>query len=152
MKYAFSMLGAAAVVGIAAVATATTGVAQDSIAARIDEAQVRYEQASVSGDAPAMRALFTEDALYMPLFGGMFSGGDAIEGYFGNAPAPASLDIVSSHWEWAGDYIIDVGTFTLVVPPQGGGATITGEYTAVVEEIDGAFLLRHLATFATRSQ
>ncbi|MCW5713433.1 MAG: nuclear transport factor 2 family protein [Bauldia sp.] len=134
-----------------ATATPMTVSAQETrTEERIEAVQSRYEAASVAGDVDAFVGLFTADALYMPVFGGAYAGADAIRSFAATAGRPASLDIRSVAWRWAGELILDVGTFTLVLPPQAGGGTIEGEYTAIVQEVDGDLRLLQLVTFPPR--
>lgn len=124
---------------------ASAGPLEDAVAA----VQVRYEEATVAGDADAVAALFAEDGAYLPLTGGMFVGGEAIKGGFGTQ-RPGALDIVSTTVSQIGDVIVDQGTFSITLPPQAGGITIPGEYVALFGEADGGLKIHRLVIFPTR--
>ena len=143
-------LGSIATVVSSAMLLVSPAAAQDeALQQQVEELQSRYEQAWVAGDADAVASLFTEDAIFWPVSGGSSEGRDAIRGTVGEEPTPQSAEISSTHTERMGDFVFDVGTFSITLPEAQGG-TIEGGYAVVAEETGDGLAIRRLVGFPAR--
>lgn len=124
--------------------------AQDeALQAQVEELQSQYEQAWTAGDADALVSLFADDAVFWPVTGGSFEGHDAIRGVVQEDAQPQAAEISSTHTERLGEFVFDVGTFSVTFPEEQGGA-MEGEYVVVAEETDDGLSIRRLAAFPPR--
>ena len=121
----------------------------EALQAEVEELQSRYEQAWVAGDADTLASLFTEDGALWPIIGGSFEGRDEIRQALQDDAQPQAAEIRSTHTEQMGDFVFDVGTFSLTLPEAQGG-TMEGEYVVVVEKTDDGWLIRRLLGFPPR--
>lgn len=125
-------------------------LAQDeALQANVEELQSRYEQAWIAGDTDTLASLFTEDAAFWPISGGSFDGRDEIRQALQEDPQPQAAEIRSTHTERMGDFVFDVGTFSVTLPEAEGG-TLEGEYVVLAEETDDGLAIRRLVSFQPR--
>ncbi len=104
------------------------------IAGAVHQANQRFVEAFSRGDAAAIAALFTEDAVVLPPDNPMVSGSKAIQGFLtGLLTAGArrlSLDTLDVH-ETA-DGAIERGAFSLTMQPEGRPASeLEGKYVVI---------------------
>jgi uncharacterized protein (TIGR02246 family) len=140
----------ACVVMVAALSTA--GAAQStpkppaagaSVDAAIRTVADLYVKATMAGDAKAIAALYTEDAVEMPPNQPPIKGRAAIQQYYEKALAAAkmanfSLNHLESHA--VGDRGYDVGTYRQTVTPTGGaGLSDTGKYVVILKRSGGSW-------------
>jgi uncharacterized protein (TIGR02246 family) len=143
-------LGLIAAVPVSAMLLVGPVVAQDqALQQQVEELQSRYEQAWVAGDADTLASLFTQDAIFWPLSGGSFEGRDAIREALGQDAQPEAAEIRSTRTEQTGDYILDIGTFSMTLPEAQGG-TVEGEYVVLAEEADDGLAIHRLISFQPR--
>ncbi|HEY7056156.1 MAG TPA: SgcJ/EcaC family oxidoreductase [Vicinamibacterales bacterium] len=138
------------IVGCLALTTATIGAQGDqargtaapaagSAAAAIRQIADAYVKATTSGDAKAVAALYTEDAVEMPPNLPMVKGRAAIQQYYekvfstGFKPATFNLKHLDTHA--TGDAGFDVGTYeqTMAQPSAGSPSTETGKYAVILK-------------------
>jgi uncharacterized protein (TIGR02246 family) len=118
--------------------------AQDAdLAAQVEAAQERYSAALTAGDADAMVELFTEDAVMWPALGGMHEGREAIRRSFEEGPQPESFELSSDRAERIGDLVVNVGTFSAVMPAEYGGP-MQGEFLVIAREEEGELRLHRV--------
>jgi uncharacterized protein (TIGR02246 family) len=124
-------------------ARAASGV--EEAKAGIAQANAKWEAAAKAGDAAAVAALYTSDAIILPpnhplvtgrvgaeqLFGGMFKSG------------VKSIGLHTDNVERAGDYAIETGTATVTAQPEGKEPqTSNGKYVVVWKrQSDGSWQL-----------
>ena len=103
-------------------------------AEEIEQNDLAWEAAFNSGDAAAMAALYTEDAVLLPPDGAMVKGRDAVQVFWqGFIDAGLSNgDLVNVAIEEDGDTATQIGTFTIDVPDGNGGTVVfAGKYIIV---------------------
>ena len=123
--------------------SSNTTLAQD-----IQDVQQRYMDALRRGDLDALVALFTEDAVLMPVTGGTYQGTDAIRHFYEQLRnAGGDLKIASTRTDDLGSYIFDTGTVTGTLRTGEGEATIRAEYITLAKKIDGDLKIYRLASF-----
>jgi uncharacterized protein (TIGR02246 family) len=102
-----------------------------------------YVKASLAGDAKAIAALYTEDAVEMPPNAPAVKGRVAIEQYYAKVLKSAKLSVFTlNHLETraVGDTGYDVGTYQQTVTPTGGAAMDdTGKYAVILKRSGGAW-------------
>jgi uncharacterized protein (TIGR02246 family) len=105
-----------------------------------------YVKAVMAGDAKAIAALYTEDAIEMPANEPMIKGRAAILQYYqkelgGGAVTINSFTLRHIETHASGDRGYDVGTYQQSVTPKGatGPVTDTGKYTIIVKRVGGAW-------------
>ena len=102
-----------------------------------------YVKATMAGDAKAVAALYTEDAMEMPPNQPPVKGRAAIQQYYEKQFAAAkmanfSLNHLESHA--VGDRGYDVGTYRQNVTPTGGaGINDTGKYVVILKRSAGSW-------------
>lgn len=121
----------------------------EALQAQVEDLQSQYEQAWTAGDADALASLFTEDAVFWPITGGSFEGREHIRDAVQDEAPPQAAEISSTHTERLGDFVFDVGTFSVTFPEAQGGA-MEGEYVVVAEETDDGLAIRRLTAFSPR--
>ena len=94
----------------------------------------RFEQAFNRGDAAAVAALYTENAILLPPDADMMTGRQAAQTFwqetYGSGARNLSLKTVSV--ESYGDAAREIGRFSLDVPGQGGQTTrVEGKYVVI---------------------
>ena len=103
-----------------------------------------YVKAALAGDAKAIAALYTDDAIEMPPNEPMVKGRAAIQQYyekeFGGMKMN-SFTIAHIDTHASGDSGYDVGTYQQSVTPKGATAPVTGggKYTVIVKRSAGAW-------------
>ena len=139
----------------------TSSVAQDtgkgSQASAIQAIADAYVKASLKGDAKAIAALYTEDAVEMPPNAPMVKGRAAIEQYYvkqfvsGMKLTTFSLKHIETHA--SGDVGYDVGTYQQdMTPPKAASVSETGKYTVILKRTGGARFDRPLPAFGFRHE
>lgn len=125
--------------------------AQDADAqAQVEDLQQRYEEAIEAGDWEAVASFYAEDAIYMPLSGGMFEDREGIRSQHEQMGLTA-LDARSSKTETIGEnLILDVGTFTATLSEEAGGTTLEAEYVVLAEVGENGLQIRSLTAFPVR--
>ncbi len=113
---------------------AAPSLAQQQAPAEIADANRRFEQAFNRGDAAAVAALYTENAVLLPPGADMLTGRRAAQtfwqGAYGSGARNLSLNTVSV--ETYGDAAREIGRFTLEAPGQGGQTSrVEGKYVVV---------------------
>ena len=141
-----------AILGVALVSAVALGARPEAQAAKQSAADPaikavadNYVKASLAGDAKAIAALYTEDAVEMPPNAQMIKGREAIEKYYtglmagGGKMTNFTLTHLESHS--SGDAGYDVGTYQQTFTPPGAGAPAneTGKYVVVLKKVGGAW-------------
>jgi uncharacterized protein (TIGR02246 family) len=108
----------------------------------------RYQAAYNAGDAAAVAALYTDDAISMPDHHAALEGKAAIQQYLQEmfAQYTHSLNVTPGDTEITGDLAHEHGTFSLTVTPKAGGNAMTenGKYLVVLKrQADGSWLIHH---------
>jgi uncharacterized protein (TIGR02246 family) len=102
-----------------------------------------YVKATMAGDAKAIAALYTEDAMEMPPNQPPIKGRAAIQRYYEMALAGAKMANFSlNHLESraVGDRGYDVGTYRQTITPTGGGGIDdTGKYVVILKRSAGSW-------------
>jgi uncharacterized protein (TIGR02246 family) len=127
--------------GRSAVLAQGKGGQADAIKALADS----YVKAALAGDAKAIAALYTDDAIEMPPNAPMIKGRAAIEQYyvkeFGSGGKMNSFTITHIDTQTGGDVGFDVGTYQQSFTPKGAPSPLndTGKYTVVVKRVAGTW-------------
>lgn len=107
----------------------------------------QYVKATLAGDAKAIAALYTDDAVEMPPNAPVVKGRAAIQQLYEMNFKGAKLNSFSiTHLESraTGDTGYDIGTYTQSVTPTGGTAMKdTGKYTVILKRIGGSWKLAY---------
>jgi uncharacterized protein (TIGR02246 family) len=109
-----------------------------------------YIAAQNAGDAAALTALFTDDAVLMPANAPAASGNEAIQAHFQTLLDQVTSELVVSQEEVevAGDWAFSRGTHTVKLTPKAGGETMedTGKYLNILKrQPDGSWkIARHI--------
>ena len=118
--------------------------------AQVEEIQARYEEAIAAQDWEAMGSLFTENATFLPMTGGMFEGPEGIRGYHEESGLTA-LDATSTRTEMLGEnLILDIGTFTATATTEEGDMELQGEYVVLAEVGEDGLRIRTVTAFPVR--
>lgn len=131
----FTLVGLATLTPIACAAGP-----EEDIAARSGS----FEVAFAAGDAAAIAALYTEDAVLLPDDGARIEGRAAAQSlwqaYIDAGVGDFDLNAVS--FDVLGDTAIEDGTYSLSAPDGNGGrVNATGKYIVVWKNRDGAWFL-----------
>jgi len=108
-----------------------------------------YLKAVVAGDAPAVAAMFDDDAILMPPNQRLLRGRLAIqhfyEGWCHSPMKPASFSFDHVEATVSGDSAYDVGTYKMSIP-TGPGRSVDdeGKYTAVLKRSAGGWKIAYL--------
>jgi uncharacterized protein (TIGR02246 family) len=150
-----ALMGRAAAVLLAAFFALTLAaggaLAQDpELEARIQQHHANYIEAVTTGDREAFVALFTEDAVVMPGFGGTFEGTQGVERFFEETGPVQSLEIRSELVERVGDYVLDIGAFQATFPPEAEVQELAGEYVVLSREENDELRIHRFVYFAPR--
>jgi uncharacterized protein (TIGR02246 family) len=126
-------------------------LAQDpELEARVQQLHANYIAAVTTGDQDAFVALFTDDAVIMPGFGGTFEGTQGVERFFEESGPVESLEIRSELVERIGDVILDIGSFQATFPPEADVPELEGEYVVLSREENDELLIHRFVYFAPR--
>jgi uncharacterized protein (TIGR02246 family) len=123
---------------------------QADIEAAIGKVRAAYVAAENAGDAAALAALFTDDAVLMPPDAPAASGKEAIQSYFQsrNDEFTFELAVTKAEVVAAGDWAFSRGTYTLKATPKPKGKTIedSGKYLNILaHQPDGSWkIARHI--------
>lgn len=131
-------------------AIASAGAQDQELQANLEEAHSQYEHAWTAGDADALAGLFTEDAVFWPADGGVFEGREQIREALQEGPNPTSAEIRARRIERIGDLVLDVGTFTIILPDTQG--RMEGEYLALAEDTEEGIRILRLIGFPPRQR
>jgi uncharacterized protein (TIGR02246 family) len=150
MKHAriagFAILLALTAVGAAGQGTAPAksqagGAAVDAMKAIADA----YVKATLAGDAKAVAALYTEDAVEMPPNQPLIKGRTAIEQYyqkgFASGNKISAFSVSHLQTEATGDLGYDAGTYQQTMTPAGGDKPVSdrGKYVVILKRAGGAW-------------
>lgn len=129
---------------------------EDAGAALGREMVLRLEEAFDAGDAQAIAALFTEDAVAMPAQHPAIQGRDAIRAFYAEqfAAFVIHIDGVAVETRLFGDHGFSRGTYMVTLRPKAGGDTITdeGKYLFIVHrQRDGTWKATHDISNSSRS-
>jgi len=140
---AFTALTIAAAVSTIVVAAQSKPPAAPGSDAAIRAVADQYAKASLAGDAKAVVALYTDDAIEMPPNRPMIKGRAAVLKYYEEQFAAAKINTLTfqhldSHS--SGDTGYDVGTYSQTLTPTKAAAmNDTGKYTVVLKRVGGAW-------------
>lgn len=139
-------------IGVAVLATAAAaqGLAQSAAqSASSGDAALRqvadtYVKAALAGDAKAIAALYTDDAVEMPPNEPAVKGRSAIEQYYTKQFGGGKMGTFTlTHLESraSGDIGYDVGTYDQSMTPSGATAPMkdTGKYAVILKRTGGAW-------------
>lgn len=126
-----------------------TSPAVDATAARgaIEAKDQAWEAAATAGDAAAIAAIYTDDAIVLPPGAGRVEGRAAVQEMFGawmseGGITSASLDSDVITVASSGDYAHAVGSYTISgTGPDGTEWSDTGKYLEIFENVDGDWLI-----------
>jgi uncharacterized protein (TIGR02246 family) len=109
----------------------------------------KYLKAVLAGDAPAIAAMFREDAALMPADCPMLRGRVAIEQFYREwFKSPAKVtEFTFTHLESPvfGDTAYDVGTYNQTVSLSAGGTVnISGKYNVILKRSGGGWKIAYL--------
>ena len=122
---------------------------QAEIEAAIGEVREAYIAAQNAGDAAALAALFTDDAVLMPPNAPAVSGKEAIQSYLQSQNDQFSFELAASQAEVAaaGDWAFSRGTHTVNLNPKAAGKAVedSGKYLNILKrQPDGSWkIARH---------
>lgn len=143
-----------AAIGAVVLASACGGAAPEQAAstpadpAPINDVRASYQAAYNAGDAAAVAALFTDDAISMPDHHSALEGKAAIQQYLEQifSQYTATISITPADTEITGDVAHEHGSFSITVTPKAGGNTVTdgGKYIVILKrQSDGAWKIHH---------
>ena len=105
----------------------------------------QLEEGVANGDATAIAALYTEDAVLVAPDAPVVEGRANIQELWGNVLTGMGLKKValgSTNLEVAGDVACEIGVATLELAPEGGEAsTVKVRWMVYWKKVDGAWLL-----------
>jgi len=116
--------------------------------APINDLRSRFQTAYNAGDAAAVAALYTDDAVSLPDHHAAIQGKVAIQQYFQEvfAQYTTNITLMSPDLEITGDVAHEYGTYTMTLTPKAGGNATTGngKYLVVLKrQADGSWKLHH---------
>ena len=132
-------LASATVVGTQSKPQPSTAAVETAIRAIADQ----YVKATLAGDAKAVAALYTDDAVEMPPNVPPVKGRAALEQFYAKQFAAGkiakfSLNHLETHG--SGDSGYDVGTYTQTLTPAKGNAmNDRGKYVVILKRVAGAW-------------
>jgi uncharacterized protein (TIGR02246 family) len=140
-----SLLAAAVVVLLSATGCypAAGPLTEEDLAA-IAGVRQGYQEALLAGDAAAVAALYTEDAVEMPPHNVAREGRAAIEEAYAAGLVVAEFTITSKQTEGFGDLAYDMGTWTATMGMEGMEPyQDAGKYLTICEkQADGSWLIK----------
>ncbi len=124
-----------------AFAQAPAGKSADPAVTKVADA---YVKATLAGDAKAIAALYTEDAVEMPPNQPAVKGRAAIEQYYTKLFADPAMKLSAftlTHLEsgTAGDLGFDVGMYQQTMTGGGGPMKDSGKYTVLLKRVGGTW-------------
>ncbi|UCF41581.1 MAG: SgcJ/EcaC family oxidoreductase [Gemmatimonadota bacterium] len=137
----------AAAVGVLAVSgcyPAAGPLTEEDLAA-IDGVRQGYHDALLAGDAAAVAALFTENAVEMPPHAVAREGRAAIELAYAAGPLVTEFTIAATATEGFGDLAYDMGTWSAAMQMEGMEEPYrdVGKYMTICEkQADGTWLIK----------
>jgi uncharacterized protein (TIGR02246 family) len=142
-------IGIVAVALLGVTSAAAQGAGQGRGTTSIDAAIARvaddYVKASLAGDAKAVAALYTDDAVEMPPNQPPIKGRSAIQQYyaqvFSSGMKMARFTLNHLETRAVGDAGYDVGTYDQNLTPPGASSALddTGKYIVVLRRVSGAW-------------
>ena len=125
----------------ATLALAAPALADD--AADIGSRSVAFEEAYNGGQAAALAALYTEDAVAMPPGGPVVRGRHDIQAMWQSAMDAGlkKLDLMEGEIEVIGDTAIEMSTFIGTMAGEGGDAPAPGKFVVVWKKLNDEWLL-----------
>ena len=144
----------AIVIGAGLLAVACGGGAQPAATAQADvtpinELRAAFQTAYNAGDAAAVAALYTDDAISLPDHHQPVEGKAAIQRYFEDEifkMYTVTIQIMPVDTEITGDLAHEHGTYTIAVTPKVGGEKMTddGKYVVILKRgADGVWKIHH---------
>ncbi|WP_323768850.1 nuclear transport factor 2 family protein [Marinovum sp.] len=133
---------------LTALAVAAFSVPAAAGSIQTDEARmIEAFAAALGGNDDALAPHLTEAAVYMPSTGGRFEGAESIAQSLAAFPDVTDFTAEIDERVPLGEgHMLYIGTYTVTLPPEMGGATLPGEYVLVAEHTPaGLKLLRHVA-------
>lgn len=129
-----------------AMAAFTFPVAADPIEAEEAKMIEAFAQA-LGGEDDALAPHLADGAVYMPSTGGRYEGAESIARSLADFPDVAEFSAgIDDRVPLGEGHTLFVGTYSVTLPPEMGGATLPGEYVLVAEHTpEGMKLLRHVA-------
>ena len=126
------------VLAVAAVSGQAPAMSQAGAADAVKAVADSYVKATLAGDAKAIAALYTEDAVEMPPNQPMIKGRAAIQAYYEKEMASGmkvnSFTLTHLDTHAAGERGYDVGTYRQSVTPKGAApVSDSGKYTVIVK-------------------
>jgi ketosteroid isomerase-like protein len=141
-----------AVASVALIGIASAAAAQDSQHQSVmEEAHQSYMYAVNNGNYDDLGRMFAEDALYLPLIGGVLRGPDEIREHFEEMQLSDMQVTSSAVLDLGENMVVDTGTFSITLPEAAGGTAIDGEYVVVAEVTDDGIVIYSLSGFPARS-
>ncbi len=137
-RFALAALVASVLVPLACARPEPPGRAIGEVNARLIEAFNRQDAVSVA-------ALYAEDGVVLPPDGPAVAGRPAIQGFFGGLITAGARDLAVQTVDLhpGGDRVIERGSFTLAMRPEGGQASpMSGKYVVIwKKQPDGSWRL-----------
>ncbi|WP_432255508.1 YybH family protein [Limimaricola sp. AA108-03] len=129
-----------------AMAALTLPVAADSIEAE-EAKMIEAFARALGGEDDALAPHLADSAVYMPSTGGRFEGAESIARSLADFPDVADFTAeIDDRVPLGEDHTLFIGTYSVTLPPEMGGAMLPGEYVLVAENTpEGMKLLRHVA-------
>ena len=112
--------------------------------AAIEKANANFSEVFARGDAKALAALYTPDAIVFPPDDEMIRGNEAIGTYWKATRdgGVRSATLTTIDVERSGDLVSEVGTVSLAIQPPGKEpTTATAKYVVIWKRVDGSWKL-----------
>ncbi|UWQ20110.1 nuclear transport factor 2 family protein [Jannaschia sp. W003] len=138
----FALAAAAAFMLLPPVPAAADAHVDPAVQAVIDAFDI-----AIRGDDTALAPVFAEDGVMMPASGGRFEGHAEIAAWLAEFPDMTAFDVEVDEVMTLGDgFETVIGTYTVTLPEEMGGATLPGEYVSIGRrEGDAMRVVRHVA-------
>lgn len=103
-----------------------------------------WESLANADDASSVAAFYTEDAVFIDVYGSVYNGRAAIQGYFEESfPRSSGLTIQRSDLMAHGDMVAAAGTYSQTIQGPEGEMPMTGMWMTVsMYQPDGSVLIR----------
>ena len=120
-----------------------TRTAQE-VEADFDAFRAEWQDLANADDAAGVAVLYAEDAVYVDVYGTVYSGREAVQGYFeGSFAAASGLVIETTDVLFHGDMVAGYGTFSQTVQGPEGDMTMAGMWQTVsLYQADGSVKIR----------